>query len=729
MNIKLPILIFYLLLQSAVAYAAHLVGGEISYECLGNNQYRIKLVVYRDCASLGAPFDAPATISIYNGSTLFANLSVFFGQRNGLPVTAPNSCTTLPPFVCTEKAVYTSTITLPPSPLGYTIAHQRCCRNASISNLPNPGAVGNTFTVDVPPNDTACNSTPDFLTDPPVALCLNIPVDIDMSTQETDGDSVVYTLCNLLTGGGPGNGSNGGPTPAPNPAAPPPYATIPFSNGFSASNPILSNPPFTLNPQTGILSGLPTQVGQYVFAICANEYRNGVLLSTVRRDFQFNVTAACRTTRAVISGQDIDSSTLCTGERVTFKQTSIGATSWFWDFGEPFTNADTSVLPNPTYTYADTGLYTVTLIANPGDICADTSYSLYRIFEPVTVSFDFEEEPCFDEHILNFQVNGSFSDSATIRWDFGGTTTIGDSSNLEEPQGVRYLQPGVYVVSIAVQDFECFASYSDTVRLYPGINLKQEVSLIEGCLPVNVSFTDNSTFYGTVNHFWDFGDGDFSTAQSPKHTYTEPGVYSITHRIIQNEGCPDIADTVFINQITVYPIPNAGINVFPPVVDIYNPNITLQDSSSGAVSSQTFLPNGEIIDNLTLEQLTLNDTGIYTFTHIVFNQFGCSDTTESSIYVEQPVNFFIPNAFTPNGDGKNDVYSFVATGVQSLDFKVFNRWGEIVFSTNSTQAAWNGLDRRKGTAAPPGVYTYVLVARVGSTGTDEMRTGTIKLIR
>jgi gliding motility-associated-like protein len=727
----LYLLLCFLFVSNSLT-AAHLVGGEISYTCLGNNQYQIKLTVYRDCQSQGAAFDPLASVSIYDGTQLTMNLQVPISSSSPLPVTAPNSCTTLPPFVCTEKAVYLSTQTLPPSANGYTISYQRCCRNGSINNLPSPGTVGNTFTVSIPPNDIACNSSPDFSTDPPIALCLNVPSTIDMSTNEVDGDSVVYSLCRLLNGGGPNSQGSipGGPnTPAPNPATPPPYSFLPFSPGFTASNPITSVPSFSIDARSGLLSGTPTQVGQYVFAICAREYRNGNLLSTVRRDFQFNVTSACRGVAAVISGQDVDSSTLCTGRTVTFRQNSINATTFLWDFGDPNLSTDTSSQPNPTYTYQDTGLYQVTLVADPGFACSDTSYSLYRIFNPITAQFTYNKISCFEDHNFNFTVSGDFSDSAQFYWRFGGTTNLGDSSRIKEPNGVLYNEPGIYVIQLRVEDFECVANYSDTLKLFTRPRVNQEITPKIGCRPTTVFFTDSSEYLGLVNHYWDFGDGSFSTQKNTQHTYEEAGLYTITHKIITKEGCIDTAEVILNNHIRIHPLPMAGLSVNPQVTDIYNPVVTLADTSAGRSRSLTTLPNGRELENITTEAYTFTDTGQFKIRHVVYNEFGCSDTVWVPVLIEQPVNFYIPNAFTPNNDGINDEFSFVVTGVSKLNMSIYNRWGELVFNTNTTQGRWNGKDQKTGKDLPPGVYTYICVGRIAETGVDEKKTGFIKLLR
>ena len=166
MKKSLFILIAFIFSICPALRAAHLVGGEMSYKCLGNNNYEVTLIIYRDCFSSGAPFDPLAVISVYKqNGVLFANDSVpFLNNIKQLPNVAPNNCTTLPQAVCTEKGSYTYTIHLPPTPGGYTISHQRCCRNNSITNINNANSQwGSTFTTNIPSMDTACNSNPKFI--------------------------------------------------------------------------------------------------------------------------------------------------------------------------------------------------------------------------------------------------------------------------------------------------------------------------------------------------------------------------------------------------------------------------------------------------------------------------------------------------------------------------------------------------------------------------------------
>ncbi|MFT6150147.1 MAG: hypothetical protein ACJAUH_002845, partial [Saprospiraceae bacterium] len=303
--IRLTQIILFLLFTATSANAWHLVGGEMYYECLGNNQYKISMKVYRDCrsqANPAAPFDNPAPFSVFdgngnqviiNGSSNTVYVPIAVGPNN-LPVSTGNPCVIPPSGLCVEEAIYETTITLPYNPNGYHIAYQRCCRNSSITNIFNPNTHGGTFTVFISDlAQTTCNQSAQFANLPPIVICTNQPLNVDHSATDAEGDSLVYSFCAPYTGFQQGN-------PGPGPATPPPYSTVPFIPPLSATNPLGGSPQITINPVTGFITGMPTVTGQYVVGVCVEEYRNGMLLSTLRRDFQFNATACAVTVQADI---------------------------------------------------------------------------------------------------------------------------------------------------------------------------------------------------------------------------------------------------------------------------------------------------------------------------------------------------------------------------------------------------------------------------------------------
>lgn len=688
--------------------ATHLVGGEITYSCLGNNDYEITLTIYRDC-NVTTGFDDPVSIAVYDFSnTLIANLRPGILSQSTLPITAPNNCSALPNTVCTEKAIYKTTINLPPKLGGYTIVHQRCCRNATILNIPLPGDRGSTYSTTIPSNDNSCNSSPFFNDTPPVLLCLNQPLSLDMSATDNDGDSLVYTICNIKHGAGKDT-AQGFTNPAPNPGAPPPYANIPYNPGFSATNPITSNPTITINRQTGILRGRPTQLGQYVFAICVSEYRNGQLLSTVRRDFQFNVSGDCVGPVSIAEDQIMNPNTLCIGLTIPFKSISVNTTSWLWDFGDASTNLDTSILANPIYTYPDTGVYTVRLIANPGTACEDTSIWSFRVYYPVNIAYTYTGETCYGVNMIDFEPTGSFSTKAKLTWDFGGLTNIGSSFDGTIPPTLTYDQPGAYEVTVSVEDFECSATYKSIIYVYPNPVLISKVDDIKGCAPITVSMVDSSIIFGLAQHTWIFGDGETSNDKSPIHIYEEPGLYTIEHYVKTFQGCIDSVYESYPQIVEVFPSPISELKVSPLRASIYDPNITIENLNRESSNTETILPDGTTLFDFDKEILTFDDTGSYKITHIAYNQFGCSDTLVLDLIVDAPVNIFVPTAFTPNYDGLNDYFQISITGIVEFEIQIFSRWGELVFSSNSLEYSWDGnLQNVSGNRVESGAYAYRL---------------------
>ena len=124
---------------------------------------------------------------------------------------------------------------------------------------------------------------------------------------------------------------------------------MPYVNGFSATYPITSDPELAIDPATGLITGTPTAPGQYAIGICVSEYRNGVLLNTTTRDFQFNITLCDPNIESVVAEQT--PAQLCIGETITMDNNSVNGTDYAWDFGVPGTTTDVSTEFEPTFTW------------------------------------------------------------------------------------------------------------------------------------------------------------------------------------------------------------------------------------------------------------------------------------------------------------------------------------------------------------------------------------------
>jgi len=537
------------------AQATHLVGGELYYTHLGGSNYLVTLKVYRDCGpanTLGTGFDDQVYIGMWDGTGQIGDndvLTIPLTQSNvsNVPVALGNPCGTPPPDLCIEQAIYSTTVSLPATSYGWDLVWQRCCRNPSISNLQNFGGTENpgaTFVAHVPgtsvSSDATQNSSPVFQELPPVAVCANFDFVWDHSAIDPDGDELVYSFCAPLDGGGTGGG-NGANSPVPNPPATPPYQEVEYIGGFSGTYPITSDPAMAIDPVTGVITGMPTSPGQYAIGICVSEYRDGELLSTTMRDFQFNVTLCDPNIQSVVAEQT--PAQLCIGETITLDNGSINGSSYAWDFGVAGITDDVSEEFEPTYTWPEPGDYWVSLVVNPGWPCADTSEALYQVWQPLEPVIVVDGFECDDgEELFTFAVEGNIDGGASMLWDFGtGNPGLADIPN---PGGISFDNADVWEIVVSVNNHGCTSDAGFTWVAPP-----DPVALVEDqyqfCTGLTFDFTNLSS--NAEAYLWDFGDGvggipsGTSTDPSPSYTFPDTGVYEISLTAAADFTCPDVA--------------------------------------------------------------------------------------------------------------------------------------------------------------------------------------------
>ena len=270
-------------LLTPVVHAAHITGGEMYYFYQGRNgnlyQYTVTLKLFRNCGNVGAPLDQQASIAIFDkatGTSVWAQL-IPLTSTQILNLGSPNPCISNPPPVCYEVGFYTFSVSLPGTVNGYTVAYQRCCRIAGINNLSSSNSVGATFSADIPgttPLATAPeNNSARFIGADTVIVCANNYFTYSFGAVDGDLDSLRYTFCTAYEGGSQGNA-------APNPPLSPPYIPVPYSSPFSSVSPLGSG--VTINPATGLITGIAPATGIYVVTVCVTEFRNGIPIAVQR---------------------------------------------------------------------------------------------------------------------------------------------------------------------------------------------------------------------------------------------------------------------------------------------------------------------------------------------------------------------------------------------------------------------------------------------------------------
>ncbi len=717
------------LVLSQSGYARHIVGGEIYYDCLGpgsvtdSRNYQMFMKIYRDCASNGADFDNPARIGVYsyvNGVYTFERLlQVNHGVVTRLQA---GGNLILPPNVCVEETSYRITLSnLPIIEGSYIVSWQRCCRNNTITNILAPNDTGATYTIEVTEEaQRSCNSGPRFNNFPPIGICVNDPLQFDHSASDSEGDEIVYEFCAPLKGGGPLGVDNptqqnlcDGITPNPMNCLPP-YQNVVFkAPDYSAANPLGLVSPIFINPVTGIITGTPGVTGQFVVGVCVKEYRAGVLLSVLRRDFQFNVlncskaVTASIQSDAIINGEEFVVNS-CGNNTITFENNSeieefIETYRWSFDINGTIVESD---VRHATYTFPGIGSYKGSLIINEGLNCGDTAYININVFPSIEADFTFDYDTCVAGPV-NFQDLSTTGASAITAWDwdFGDS----NSSDVRNPNHL-YEVPGDHPVELIVEDTnECKDTSIQTVNYFPVPPLLLvKPSKFSACVPEEITFTNLSTpIDNTYDINWDFGDGGVSGVINPTHEFTEPGVFTVKLNITSPIGC--FISDVFPNLITMLESPTADFSYSPDELNSISSSTSFSDHSSGGTG--WFWNFGDEAKSFAQNpSYTFLDTGVYEVMQVVFHPNGCTDTMTQIIDVEPIVQFFLPNAFTPNHDGKNEVYKpkGLSEGVEFYTLGIWTRWGDKVFETTNPDEGWNGKRNNHGQDLPVGVYMCVL---------------------
>ena len=711
--------------------ATHIVGGEMSYRCLGNDDYEITLKVYRDCLNGQASFDSKAAVTTYDANKQIVRNDFFdFPGSTRLSNSGMEPCYNFSSSICVEEAVYKKTLNLPFKAGGYTISYQRCCRNFAITNLAVPGDEGATYTVHITEEAlNSCNSSPRFKNYPPIAVCIGKPLELDYSAFDPDGDSLAYEFFTPFHGGGKqtGVGISGNPngfnTPSPNPAAPPPYQIVNWRAQYNTNYQVDANPPLTIDSKTGIITGSPTTSGQYVFGVKIMEYRNGKLLSEVYRDIQFQTVFCQKSVFAKMESQ-IEK---CKGNFVEFTNLTqtTGPGEYFWDFGVTNLNSDTSRLENPSYLYPDSGTYIVTLVSFPGYSCSDTILDTFLVYPLLEANFPAVDTQCLFNNSFDFMAGGSYSSVATFEWSFGNSATP-SSSLLENPINISFADTGKYDVFLTIRENGCESTVKKPIYVYPHPIPKFGLDGYVQCSPYRLNITDSSYAKTPLSYIWEFGNSDSSTSEFPFYIYTDSGSYNIGLTVITKNGCVDTVKTDYPINVKVNPTPVANFSVFPLEASIYEPEITFTNLANLGLDCYIFTGDGVVLNTCDSTYSYLKP-GVYSAAQVVKNSSGCSDTLIQNLEITGEFACFAPNAFTPNGDGQNDFFKPVIYGIESYQLSIYDRWGREVFKTTSNSKGWDGRIGRK-IAAQNESYTWRVDA-VDYLGNNQLFIGNVILAR
>ena len=588
--------------------ATHLIGGEITYTCLGGDQYEIKVIVYRDCGPTNTNetgFDGAGVITIYNSSNNY--ISQF---QHGNPYEEyvvdvfTNECLELPSELCVEKGTYTIIATLPSNGQGYQIVYQRCCRNTSVVNIQDPEIMGSTLIAFIPSVEIAdCNNSPEFIEYPPLALCLGSDIEVSQSAWDADGDSLVYSFVAPFDGASFND---------PNEVSAPPFMQVPWESGYTDAYPIDSDPVVTIDSQTGYITGTPSQGGYYVVAVKVEEFRDGVYLGYIMRDFRFLV-VDCDVSTAAFPIADI----YCEGLTVGFENNSVNAFDYYWEFGDQTTTTDYSSFVEPVYTYPDSGLYTVTLVANPNSICSDTAHISFSLYPDLYPDFEVPEPDCSVDALYDFYGEGIIPPNADFTWDFG-LNAVNQFSDELNPQAIEFNSFGVQQVSFTVTYLGCEETYATLFVVEEEDVVSIEVSESALCEPALVTFEATTLVDGEYIYDWNLGASQFSDLSNPTVEY-QSGTYDISLTVLNLiTGCESTVSEQ--NYIVVHPLPQAQIE--SSSLEGCAPLLVNFDNLSEDADSYEWLVDGVLVF-ASVDFSESFEIGQYQVTLQAISDFGC----------------------------------------------------------------------------------------------------------
>ena len=420
-------------------------------------------------------------------------------------------------------------------------------------------------------------------------------------------------------------------------------------------------------------------------------YTVGVSNGTCTKDTSIVVTVH-PTPTVVVTGPG----TLCSGGSGTLTATVSGGTAPYTYDWTPGTGSTSSISVTP----ASTQTYTVDITdANGCSASAEVSVTIGGSTLGVTI--DGNTSLC---------AGSSTTICATATGGTGGNTYVW------EPGGFNAacitVAPGTTTIyTVTVQD-NCGTTVNAniTVNVNPAPAISFSAALYQGCAPLCTQFYNTTTISqgGMAQYEWSFGNGDTAQIKSPTYCYPGAGTYDVSLTVTSDSGCSSTLKKTSI--ITVYDHPVASFSYTPQGATILSPTVQFTNSSIDAYGIAgwvwTFGESGDSISTAENPAHTYADTGMYCAKLVVMDIHGCMDTAIHCLDIGPAFNLYIPSAFTPNGDGMNDVFLAKGDYVKSFEMEIYDRWGMQLFQSNDMAVGWNGTVHGGSTIAQQDTYVY-----------------------
>ena len=400
---------------------------------------------------------------------------------------------------------------------------------------------------------------------------------------------------------------------------------------------------------------------------------------------------------------------------------------WYFDDGS---DSVTTIKPSISHTFQTIGLYRVKLVSIDSGTCniADTAYVTMRVRnDEAALGFTSTKlPPCAS---LSYQFNNTSTSikpfaANSFRWDFGdGNSQLAGSASVMH----AYAAGGTYDVKLVLIDTNyCNEPDSIIKQIRIAANVKaQFVTPPFGCVPYTAVFKNTSL--GGLQFIWDFGDGTSSSVTDPTHVYNAVGTYDVRLIAIDSVTC-NKTDTSAIFPVMVSPDPSSGFTYRPQPTEP-NTAVTFLNSAVGGTRYKWLFGDGDTLFTIrpdTTVTHLYSASGTYNACLVSYNNSGCSDTSCQSVAITIINGIDVPTAFSPNGDGRNDKIFVRGYGINKMTWRIYNRWGTLVYSGTDPNEGWDGT--YQGRVQPQDVYHYTLVVEFSSKD-RAVKKGDITLLR
>jgi gliding motility-associated-like protein len=428
---------------------------------------------------------------------------------------------------------------------------------------------------------------------------------------------------------------------------------------------------------------------------------------------------------AVISGGGL----VCNGSVANVNINLTGTAPFNLIYTNGVTNNTVNGLTSSGYSFSssDTGVYSVISIADAYCYGSASGSAVIDNYPPLQVSVSGNTSLCAGSTTtLTATASGGDGIPYAYLWGVGGSDGSGNTLNVSPTSNTYYF--------VSASD-GCTGAVNDTIdiTILPSPNVVFNSNLTSGCAPLCVNLTESCSLSGgsVTSWSWNLAAAGNSTAQNPSACFNSPGIYSIGLTATGTNGCS--STFVAANMITVNALPEAEI-IAPSTISMLDPLVHFNSNSVNA--TQWLWDFGDVNSQGNNNTSTLKNPshiyslpGSYCATLTVQSSAGCIDVTQYCVEVEEEFSFYIPNAFSPNGDGLNDVFYPKGNNISEYQMSIYDRWGNLVFFTDSPDKPWDGKRKNSEEAILMDVYVYKINVREGEFKKFHNYIGTVTIVK